>query len=305
MKLFKILAVFGLLWVSSQTLTFAIHASQWKHPDNEEGIVILISDVHINADAHSPIREWDESQVRDLTQHLSADHNCVAIIEDYCRTIEERELFQTRFLPATTYILQKNDIKAYAVDFRKGCSERIYDEPWDTNKVITEETLLMNVYERIETRLPAQYQEDLKMLKNDIAQLISTFTSTFAQGDTNAKEQLKHDAFSIYCQLFDFVLLAEIDKYISDHDKVYVCAGYFHIEVLEKALQQAGYTRTAKTLRLPKAGMGLRNIQKVYYKTKINQNLSFAPIDLKKSLENLDKGISEYTPAFKSAAVAA
>ncbi len=291
------------LGMSSRLSAYAIHASQWKHPDDEQKTVTFVSDVHIGSDANSSIREWDESQVRDLTQHLNTDHSCVAIVEDYCETLERRENFRTRerrenfrtrFLPGTTCILQKSDIKAYAVDFRGDCYKRIYREPWDTNKVITEAAFFMNLYERVETQLPARYQEDLKILKDDIVQLVSKFPSVFDHDDINAKEQLKGDAFFIYGQLFEFVLLAEIDNHISCNDKVYVCAGHLHIKVLEKALKQAGYTRIAKTLNLPKSAC-LRDVQQKCYKKIYNQE-DPPPINLKKALENLDKGISEYTP---------
>ncbi len=301
MKLFKIMAIFGLFFTSNQTLTFAVHVSQWKHPDNEEGIVTLVSDAHVEADAHSQIREWDESQVRDLTQHLSADHNCVAIIEDYCRTIEDKENFNTRFLPATACILQKSGIKAHAVDFRDNC---IYTRPLDTintNAVLNEATMLMNVYKHIETQLPARYQEDLKLLKNDIAQHVSTFTSTFAQGESNAKKQWINYVFSLHSQLFDFVLLAEIYRHISNNNKVYVCAGYIHIEVLKSAFKQAGFSRTAKTLNYSESTR-LRDIQHKIRKKYYNQVDPYPPIDLKKALENMDKGISEYVLQPMSAA---
>ncbi len=282
---------------SASISSFAMRTFRLVHPENKQKTVTIISDVHIEGDNHSLVRKIDEHQVRDLTEHLAAKKDCVAIIEDCCNTIKEREDYNTRFLPGTSCILQKYGINAHAVDFRKNAIYHNLNSV-NTNNVISEEAILMNTYQRIEDQIPDQHQEYFKELKKEIGVLTSTFTSISSQDafeETDMKREWAYKALDLAHRLFDFVLLAEINKHITENDTIYICTGHYHAKVLEKALKTAGFSRTAKTLSSSES-MNLRDIQSMTNVKQQRNTNPYLPIDLKTALENMDKDISEYSP---------
>ena len=167
-----------------------------------------------------------------------------------------------------------------------------------------EMTLFMNAHEHIEDQIPSQFQEIFKKLKNDFVQHTSTFAPTFTTDNTRAKRAWLFNTILFFSHLFDFVLLVEINEKISLNDSVYVCAGAKHIRVVETALQQEGYKRIARTrnpLKLPSIGLGSLQVMASYPESEIG-----TAIDLKKALENLDKGVSDHVlqPPINAASVA-
>ena len=155
---------------------------------------------------------------------------------------------------------------------------------------------VMNTYTRIQSQVPATFQEDFSKLKNDFVELCATFESVFTRDDTDAKKQWQHEFGVLHAQLFEFVTLAKLNEQISCNDTVYICAQHNHISVIETALQLQKYYLNAKTLSPVD---GLRDTQKQKHNRQPRAYIVF-PVDIKKALENLNNGISK--EAYMSAA---
>ena len=285
MKIYNIITFFVACMLSLYTSAFVVKVSRWEKDGKK---ITVIGDVHgspISPKKRPEVRDWDESHVFALTRYLSTKSDCKVLIEDRCKTALERDRYDTRFLPGLAHTLQNCGIKAYAVDFRENLPKV---DSWNVAMLIEGKNLVASIFTRIAPHIPFMFQDSFEKLKNDFEQCSLIFTTIFDQYDVHAKQCWIDEVDFLRCQLFDFVLLAEINEKISSSDDIYVCAGASHTRVLEHILMKDGYTQIAVAL----SPGSVRQAQQIEYKG----NLHCVPLDLEGALENMDNGVSKHTP---------
>jgi len=285
MKIYSIAVFIVVCMLPLQVLPFIFKASRWEK--NEKSITLL-SDVHLPVKDRPERMEWDEKHVVALIQYLSAKQDCTVIVEDECKTVIEKEKYVSKFLPGLATTLRGYGINAHAVDFRSFLNNLSEPNLWNESVIVDAKSKVLGVLTRITPQIPHAFHESFEMIKNDLEKHSSIYKVIFDKYGTYAKKVWFNEVELLCNQLFDFVLLAEINEKTDDKDHIFVCAGAKHIKVLEHAFRLDGYTHVAKVRSID----NFIKAQRIAYKGFFH----CMPVDLKKALEYLDNNVSGYAP---------
>ncbi len=286
MKLFKFLAIFGLLLAQREALATPMCAAQLISPDKTVTVRII-------GNYHLIPSKKDKLSRMALFEKAKEHSRCLFLVED---PAEQSDLSpeNKEYLAEIQSKCSQEDVVAFLLglveDARakgfnaKGIDNRPEEEIDWKEQIGVYKKYTEKQYEELLPHIPKELKSNFNKLYREIRRHWSEyreddFTNYYA-------ENYGMYSFFLEVRVFDYVILSHILRNVSDYNMMYVCIGGGHSAFICSALQRLGYTPTPGNT-IPNIGLDYRDLD-----VRRELNPLTTPLDLGKTLTMFDKELA-------------